>query len=51
MRLTGLGQYAKGLAHHNPDRSTALQDRLERIQWRLWHGDADEALTRARKPG
>ena len=25
----------------------ALQHRLERIQWRLWHGDADEALTRA----
>ena len=48
MRLTGLGQYAKGLAHHNPIEATALQDRLERIQWRLWHGDADEALTRAR---
>jgi hypothetical protein len=25
-----------------------LQDRLERIKWRLWHGDADEALSRAR---
>ena len=47
MRLTGLGQYAKGLAHHSPIEATALQDRLERIQWRLWHGDADEALTRA----
>jgi hypothetical protein len=49
MRLTGLGQYAKGLAHHNPIEATALQDRLERIQWRLWHGDADEALTRVRE--
>jgi hypothetical protein len=49
MRLTGLGQYAKGLAHDNPLEATALQDRLERIQWRLWHGDADEALSRARK--
>ena len=48
MRLTVLGQYAKGLAHHNPLEATALQDRLERIKWRLWHGDADEALTRAR---
>jgi hypothetical protein len=48
MRLTGLGQYAKGLAHHNPLEATALQDRLERVQWRLWHGDADEALTRVR---
>ena len=49
MRLTGLGQYAKGLAHHNPIEATALQDRLERIKWRLWHGDADEALSRARE--
>jgi hypothetical protein len=48
MRLTGLGQYAKGLAYHNPIEATALQDRLERIKWRLWHGDADEALSRAR---
>jgi hypothetical protein len=49
MRLTRLGQYAKGLAHHNPIEATALQDRLERIQWRLWHGDAGEALSRARE--
>ena len=49
MRLTGLEQYAKGLAHHNPIEAIALQDRLERIKWRLWHGDADEALNRARE--
>jgi hypothetical protein len=49
MRLTGLGQYAKGLAHRNPIEATALQDRLERIEWRLWHGDAGEALSRARE--
>ena len=47
MRLTGLGQYTRGLAHHNPVEATALESRLERIQWRLWHGDAGEALTRA----
>src|SRR3954467_7875575 len=47
MRLTVLGQYAKGLAHHSPIEATALQHRLERIKWRLWDGDADEALTRA----
>ena len=47
MRLTGLGQYAKGLAHHNPLEAVALQDRLERIKWRLWHGDGGEALARA----
>ena len=49
LSLTGLGQYARGLAHHNPIEATALQDRLERIKWRLWHGDADEALSRARE--
>jgi hypothetical protein len=49
MRLTGLGQYAKGLAHHSPLEAAALQDRLERIKWRLWHGDAGEALSRARE--
>ena len=47
MRLTGLGQYTKGLAHHNPVEASALESRLERIQWRLWHGDDDEALARA----
>jgi hypothetical protein len=47
MRLTGLDQYTRGLAHHNPVEATALESRLERIQWRLWHGDAGEALTRA----
>jgi hypothetical protein len=45
-RRTVLGQYAKSLTHYNPIEATALQDRLERIQWQLWHGDADEALTR-----
>jgi hypothetical protein len=47
MRLTGLNQYVKGLAHHNPVEALALQHRLERIKWRLWHGDGEEALTRA----
>jgi hypothetical protein len=47
MRLTGLEQYAKGLAHHNSVEALAVQHRLERIQWRLWHGDGDEALIRA----
>jgi hypothetical protein len=37
------------LAHHNLLEAAALQDRLERIKWRLWHGDADEALNRARE--
>jgi hypothetical protein len=49
MRMTVLGQYAKGLTHHSPLEAAALRDRLERIKWRLWHGDADEALNRARE--
>jgi hypothetical protein len=49
MRLTVLGQYTRGLAHHNPVEAAALESRLERIKWRLWHGDADEALTRVRE--
>lgn len=47
MRLTVLGQYTRGLAHHNPVETAALESRLERIKWRLWHGDAGEALTQA----
>ena len=35
--------------HDNPLEAAALQDRLERIKWRLWHGNADEALIRARE--
>jgi hypothetical protein len=49
MRLTGLTQYAKGLADHNPIEAVALHGRLERIKWRLWHGDAGGALIRARE--
>lgn len=45
MRVTVLGQYAKGLVHHNPAEAEAIQDRLERIKWRLWHGDGREAAT------
>jgi hypothetical protein len=47
MRLTGLEQYVKGLAHHNPVEALALQHQLERIKWRLWHGDGEEAFARA----
>ena len=37
MRLTGLGQYAKGLAHHNPIEAVALQagaDQVAALAWR-----------------
>jgi hypothetical protein len=48
MRLTVLSRYTKGLAHHNPVEALALHSRLERIK-RLWHGDTDVALSRARE--
>jgi hypothetical protein len=44
-----LSQYTKGLAHHNPVEALALHSRLDRIKWRLWHGDTDVALSRARE--
>jgi hypothetical protein len=34
MRMTVLGQYAKGLTHYDPIEAAALQNRLERIKWR-----------------
>ena len=46
MRFTVLGQFIKGLAHHEPQEAAALEDRLARIKWRLWHGDGREALIR-----
>jgi hypothetical protein len=49
MRLTGLDRYVRGLGHHDPGAAAALQGRLARLKWRLWHGDAGEALAHARK--
>lgn len=49
MRLTVLSRYTRGLAHQNPVEALALHSRLEKIKWRLWHGDTDVALSRARK--
>ena len=46
LRFTVLGQFVKGLAHHEPQEAAALEDRLDRIKWRLWHGDGREALIR-----
>ena len=46
MRFTVLGQFVKGLAHHQPDDAAALEGRLDRIKWRLWHGDGREAVIR-----
>ncbi len=44
MRLTVLGQYAKGVAQLDEAEGTRLLADLERIKWRLWHGDIHRAL-------
>jgi hypothetical protein len=44
MRLTVLGQYAKGVAQLDAAEGTRLLADLERIKWRLWHGDIHRAL-------
>jgi hypothetical protein len=44
MRLTVLGQYAKGLIHHNAEQGQQLEQDLERIKHYLWHGNHWKAL-------
>ena len=48
MRLTVLGQYAKGLAHHDRMEAEEAETQLEKIKWHLWHGNVREGLLRAR---
>lgn len=47
MRLTVLGQYAKGLKHHEPEQAEEAEAQLEKIKWYLWNGNVREALSRA----
>ena len=44
MRLTVLGQYAKGLAHHDRKAAEEIESDLEKIKWYLWHGNVCQAL-------
>lgn len=44
MRLTVLGQYAKGLAHHNPSEAEDAARELNRIKGYLWNGNHRRAL-------
>ncbi|WP_018431432.1 ISKra4-like element ISUnCu7 family transposase [Hoeflea sp. 108] len=44
MRLTVLGQYAKGLAHHNPSEAEDTARELKRIKGYLWNGNRRQAL-------
>ena len=44
MRLTVLGQYAKGLKHHDAEQADEAERQLERIKWYLWNGNVRDAL-------
>src|SRR5712691_7545801 len=44
MKLTGLGQYGKGLVQCEAVLGEAIRDKIERLQWSLWHGQVDKAL-------
>src|SRR2546430_6800067 len=44
MKLTGLGQYGKGLVPCNPVLGQEICDQIERLKWSLWHGQVDKAL-------
>ena len=48
MRLTVLGQYAKGVAQVDAAEGARLLDDLGRLKWRLWHGDIRRALEEIR---
>jgi hypothetical protein len=43
MRLTVLGQYARGVAHYDEAEGARLLTSLERIKWLLWHGNQHRA--------
>lgn len=45
MRLTVLGQYAKGLVQCDQALGE-IQGKLERLKWTLWHGNVYEALNK-----
>ncbi len=44
MRLTVLGQYAKGLIHHDQEAGERIARNLLRIKRYLWHGNSRAAL-------
>ena len=39
MRITVLGQFAKGVAQYDEESGGRLIKELERIKWKLWHGN------------
>ena len=47
MRLTVMGQYVKGLAHHNETEAAEVERTLKQIKGFLWNGNTREALIRS----
>ena len=43
MRITVLGQFAKGVAQYDEETGGRLIKDLERIKWKLWHGNTTGA--------
>ena len=43
MRITVLGQFAKGVAQYDEEAGARLKKELERIKWKLWHGNTIDA--------
>jgi hypothetical protein len=44
MKLTGLGQYGKGLVNCERVLGEAICEKIDRLKWSLWHGQVDKAL-------
>ncbi len=44
MKLTVLNQFAKGMAHTDPDEGAEVTKALESTKWYLWHGNVERAL-------
>ena len=47
MRLTQMGQMAKGLPDGHDVSPTSTAKILERIKWKIWHGNVSDAIERA----
>src|SRR2546422_3196056 len=44
MKLTVLEQYGKGLVHCEATLGEAIREKIERLEWSLWHGQVDKVL-------
>jgi hypothetical protein len=44
MRITMLGQYLKGVKHHDVEQGKEMEKRLESLKWSLWYGNLFRAF-------